>query len=188
MQKKGFFLILILSLAIILRTAFLNEIPPGFIHDEIPLALNAQSLIQTGQPIPGTLTGITGKANGDFSTSIFAEYSSMLLIPWVKLFGLSWPYIKIPFIILNLGLLLVIFLISKKLFNNKIALISGFLFAVNPWSIQMGRTLYEYISFAYYYLAIYISLLELTVKKYIGQFRLCFWDFSLIMLLKFNWC
>lgn len=163
-------LILLLSviLAFLLRTIFLREIPPGFIHDEIPLALNAQSLVKTGRPLPGTLTGLTGAAVGEFKTNIIAEFSSHLLIPWVAFFGINWPWVKIPFVILNLVLMVIVYLITRELFNAKSALIAAFMFVVNPWSIQMGRSLYEYVAFVFYFLAVYIGLKATGRKIYMS--------------------
>src|SRR5437764_1177252 len=139
----GRWLIGILILAALLRTIFLNEIPPGPSFDEIQVVVNAASITKTGQSIPGTVTGIFGKSQGDFETGVFSELGSYLLVPWTAVFGLNWPFIKVPFVLVSLGMVLLVFLITKRIINQKVALLAALLFALNPWSIQLGRTAYE---------------------------------------------
>lgn len=150
-------LIIILVFAIIIRLAFINEIPPGIANDEINIIINAQSILKTGQNIPGVVTGILGHPKGDLGAGIHSEISSLLIIPSIALLGLQWPVAKIPFIIASLGVVYASYLLIKKLVNKEAALLAAFLAAINPWSILFARSAYESIFSAFFYLlAIYI--------------------------------
>lgn len=60
MKKNHWLLGVIPILALILRLYRLGEVPPGIANDEINIIINAQSLLKTGQNIPGVVTGIFG--------------------------------------------------------------------------------------------------------------------------------
>lgn len=148
----------ILSFAFLLRIIFINEIPPGIANDEINIIINAQSLLKTGQNIPGVVTGIFGQPTGNLAGGIHSEISSYLIIPFLTL-GLQWPYVKLPFILASLGIIYISYLLVKKLINKEAALLVAFLAAINPWSIFFARSAYESIFSAFFYLcAIYIVL------------------------------
>lgn len=146
---------LILALAFLLRFVFINEIPPGIHWDEIQDVLSAQSLSKTGEPMPGMATGILGTPRGDVGKSVFGELGSYLPIPWFWIFNLSWPYLKIPYILTSIGIIVLIYLLAKKLINSQVAIISALLLAVNPWLIFVGRSAYESLfSYLFYFLAL----------------------------------
>ena len=152
-------LVLILALALILRLIFLNEIPPGPSYDEIQVILNSQSLAKTGMSIPGTVTGIFGPVRGNIETGVFSELGSYILSLWTFIFGLSWPYIKIPFVLTSLGMVIFVYLITKKITNQNCALIATLLFSINPWSVHIERTAYESLfSYLAYLAAIYLFI------------------------------
>lgn len=152
-------LLLILLVALILRIIYLGEIPPGLAHDEIHVILNTRSLLTSGQNIPGTLTGIIGSVSGEYQTGVFSELGAYMLIPWVLLFGLTWPLIKIPFVLTSIGIILLTYLITKRLVNEKVALFAAAISAVNPWSIHFGRSAFESLfSFFFYSLAFYLAI------------------------------
>lgn len=158
-------LILILILGVFLRVIFIGEIPPGPAFDETQVIINSVSLAKTGQPIPGTVTGIFGQALGNYKSGVFSELASFLLIPWIYFFGFSWPFIKIPFVLISLGMIVFVYLIAKKLVNKNCALIAALLFAINPWSIHLSRSAYEsLLSYLFYLMAIYVFV-SLQGKK-----------------------
>ncbi len=150
-------LLLILILAILVRIVFLNKIPPGIANDEINIIINAQSLLNTAHNIPGVITGILGSQTGDPGGGIHSEISSYLLIPFIALFGFSWPVVKLPFIFASIGIVLISYLLVKKLVNKDAALFAAFFASINPWLIFFARSAYESIFSAFFYLlAIYI--------------------------------
>jgi len=143
----------IIFLALVSRLIYLNVVPPSLTNDEVNIVMNAQSLIKTGNNIPGVVTGIFGNPEGDLSGGIHSEISSYLLIPWFLVFGFTWPYVKLPFVFASLGILILIYLLTKKLVNDKAALISAAIFAISPWSIHFARAAYESIFSAFFYLS-----------------------------------
>lgn len=158
-------LFLILIFAAILRLAYLGEVPPGPAFDEIQVIINSISLAKTGQPIPGTVDGIFGQARGNYQSGIFSELASYSLVPWMYIFGFSWPAIKIPFILASLGMIIFVYLITKKLINKNCGLIAALLFSINPWSVYVGRTAYEpLLSYVFYLIALF-EFINLTGWK-----------------------
>ncbi len=155
---NGVFLTILL-IGALLRTAYLAQVPPGLNHDELHAVLNAQSVAKTGRLIPGMATGIIGSPSGDYLSGIFGEIGSLLLIPFVYLFGISTVAIKLPYILSHMGIILLVYLISKKLIGQKVALIAAFLMAINPWSIHFARAAYESnFGFLFYFFSIYLFM------------------------------
>ncbi|MCL4367164.1 hypothetical protein M1563_03265 [Patescibacteria group bacterium] len=162
-------LIFLLAIALSIRLVFIAEVPPGLHWDEIQDLINAQSISQTGQPLPGMATGILGNPSGDFQKSVFSEIGSYLPIPWILIFGLSWPSIKILFCLVGIAIIYPTYLITKRLLGIKISLIVVALLAVNPWSVQFSRTAYESLwSFLFYQVAIYYLLTQRGWRIFYG--------------------
>jgi len=87
---------------------------------------------------------------------------------FLELMGIT---IHIPFellLLIETGNIVLLFLISKKLFPNKFSLIAPMIYAVSPWSIYLvsGESFYIYLSFliqVYFY-----GLLLKSEKKFLG--------------------
>ena len=108
----------ILLVALFLRLINLNSVPPGIANDELNIAINAQSLFKTGVNVPGIVTGIIGKTSGDLSMGIHSEISSYLIVPFIALFGFNPVAVKIPFVLASLGIVIVGYFLTKRLFNQ----------------------------------------------------------------------
>ena len=148
--------LLILLLAFFIRLILLSVVPPSLTNDEVNIIINAQSILKTGKNIPGVVTGILGKPLGDLGGGIHSEISSYLIIPFLLVFGFKWPLVKLPFVFAGLGIVVVIYLLTKKLVNNKAAFYAVLVSAINPWSIHFARAAYESIFSSFFYLlAIY---------------------------------
>lgn len=154
------YLSLAILVAFFLRVALLIEVPPGLANDELNIIMNAQSFLKTGQNIPGVVTGIFGTSTGDLSGGIHSEISSYLIIPGIMLLGFNLIGVKIVFMLMSIGLVCISYLLVKKIVNTQAGLIAAFLSAVNPWSIHFGRSGYESIFSAFFYLsAIYLVMI-----------------------------
>jgi hypothetical protein len=81
--------------------------------------------------------------NSPKSEPLQAELEYFLVIPMVGLFGFSLLNIVFPNAILSVLTVLLIYLITLKLFNKNAAFFAGFIAAINPWLIFVGRTTYE---------------------------------------------
>lgn len=163
-DKNVVLLIVILVAAFLIRTVYLNQVPPGIANDEINIIINAQSFLKTGENIPGVVTGIFGTPKGDLNGGIHSEVSSYLLMPFIALTGFVWPWVKLPFVFAGLGIVTLSFLIVRKLINTNAAMIASVVSALSPWTIFYGRSGYESILSSFFYLlGIYLVL---SLKKW----------------------
>lgn len=159
--KNPAYLILsaILIFGCFIRIIYLGSVPPGLANDEANIVLNAQSFLKTGENIPGIITGILGNPTGDLTAGVHSEISSYILIPWYLIFGFNFVTIKLPFVFAGLGIIILSFLIVRKMVSQGAGLITAGLSAINPWSIFFSRSAYESILSAFFYLlAIFIVI------------------------------
>ncbi len=161
-----FFIFIVLLIGFILRIIFLDVIPPGLANDEANIILNGQSISQTGKNIPGVVTGIFGIPSGDYISGAHSELSSYFLSVVYFFTGFSSFSSRLPFVFASMGTVVLLFLISKRLFGKNISYITLILATVNPWLIQFGRSGYEAIISAFFYLvAIYVFLISKNWKQ-----------------------
>jgi hypothetical protein len=145
-------LLLVLVLGFLLRIVFLNSLPPGITNDEMNIAINTQSILKTGTNIPGVVTGVVGTVSGDTSFGVDSELTSYLILPFIAVFGFSLISVKLPFILASLGIAIIGYLLTKKMFDERVALIAYVLLVFNPWLIFFGRTAYEPMISSFFYL------------------------------------
>lgn len=159
-------LILILLLASILRFLWLDKVPNAIGGDELTYIVNARAMFLTGTDISGTWNPLTGLIfQYPAYTLPQAELPYFLISPFVGIFGFSIFWARVPFVLLSVGSVLLIFLITKALFNEKAALATSFIAAINPWSIYIGRTSYESTPAVFFFLLSLYALLVLKSKK-----------------------
>ncbi len=151
--KGNFPLILIISLAIFLRIWLLNIFPTAFTHDEFEYIMQAKSLLYTGQGIPTAPPFGLFSWGQQGSGNVLAELPSFLIIPFVGPFGPSQFMARLPYAIVSVATVLIIYLLFKKLTQKKaLALFAALILAVNPWSIHFGRTSFEFTFSVFFYL------------------------------------
>lgn len=134
---KKIILVIILSIAFILRVYHLNELPSGFHIDEAQIGYNAYSILKTLKD-----------ENGNFlplHTGFFNEARPMLTIyltvPWVYLFGLNIFSTRLTNALLGVLAVYLTYLLAQKIVKDeKIPLISGALLAISPWHIILSRS------------------------------------------------
>jgi hypothetical protein len=136
--KKIKFLLLILVSTAFIHFLWLDRIPPGMSHDEVVYSLSSKAFFLQGTDITGT-----GFPMGLFRTQTEGNISilpTILLSPMHYFFTTTQFSARLPYVLLlHLGSIAV-FLIAKKLFNNdKIGLLSMFLFLMEPWSFFLSR-------------------------------------------------
>jgi len=147
---------LIIGLALVLRGWGYDKSPVGLAHDEIHQIVNAKSILLTGREAAGTAAGIFNNDPHCDGNCIFGDLPSYLLVPFAIL-PTSYPWSKLPF----LGLSLLMVYLGGKLFENltgnrKIGMAAGLMMAINPWSINFGRTAYENLfAFTFYLGSLY---------------------------------
>src|SRR5260221_1049977 len=139
-MKRLAIILLILFVALALRTYKLDSNPPGLTSDEASLGYNAYSILKTGRDEYGTVLPIIFKSFGDYKPGLYVY----LAVPTVALFGLNELSVRLPSVIAGTVSVLLIFLIVKELFKDeKLAFISLIVAATNPWLIYFSRGAWE---------------------------------------------
>lgn len=132
-------LALIVLLALLVRIICIVQTPPSLNWDEVSHGYNAYSILKTGKDEWGNILPTIFRAYGDYK---LPSYIYLTAIP-VFLFGLN--EFSVRFISVIAGVLVVLFtyLISEKVFNKKVGILSALLVAVEPWSFFLSRGAFE---------------------------------------------
>ena len=164
-------LAVIMAVAAVLRLWKLGQVP--FMHDEFSALLrtrfdNFHDFIQQGVMPDSHPIGV-----------------QLFLWGWVKLFGWSEFWIKIPFVLMGIGSIYLIYLIGRQWFNRKVGLLSAAFFAVSQFTIfysQLARPysagLFFVLLMAYFWHKVVFETKTAT-KDYVG-FALSAWACSLM--------
>ncbi|MCL4390444.1 MAG: glycosyltransferase family 39 protein [Patescibacteria group bacterium] len=140
-SKDKILLVVVVFLAFVLRFYQLGSNPPSLYWDEASLGYNAFSIATTLRDEHGEFLPLTRFiAFGDYKAPgyIYAAAAA------VKLFGLSELTVRLSSALAGTLLVLVTYFLVKELINDKqIALISSFLVAISPWSLQLSRGAFE---------------------------------------------
>ena len=119
---------IILLVAAVLRLWKLGQVP--FMHDEFSALLrtrfdNFHDFIQQGVMPDSHPIGV-----------------QLVLWGWVKLFGMNEFWVKLPFVLMGIGSIYLIYLIGRQWFNRKVGLFSAAFFAVSQFTVfysQLAR-------------------------------------------------
>ena len=164
-------LAIIMVVAAVLRLWKLGQIP--FMHDEFSALLrtrfdNFHDFIQQGIMPDSHPIGV-----------------QLFLWGWVKLFGWSAFWVKLPFVLMGIGSIYLIYLIGRQWFNRKAGLFSAAFFAVSQFTIfysQLARPysagLFFVLLMAVFWYKVVFGTKTPTMKTYIG-FALSAWACSL---------
>ncbi|MCX6793778.1 MAG: glycosyltransferase family 39 protein [Candidatus Gottesmanbacteria bacterium] len=140
MKKTIIILSFIMLIASGLRFYKLGEVPISPDWDEAALGYNAYSILKTGRDEYGTFLPLSIRSFDDYKPPLYVY----LTVPAVALFGLSVWSTRFPSAIMGvLAVLGTYFLVKELLKKNKYALLSAFLLAISPWSIQFSRIAFE---------------------------------------------
>lgn len=170
---KKLYIVLIILLAFVLRFYQLGELP-ALNADEAALGYNAYSLLETGKDEHGNPWPIHFQSFNDYKPGLYVY----LIMPLIKIFGLSIWTVRIPGALLGVATVWVIYLLVRKLDKRKLfALLSALLLAISPWHIHFSRGGWE-VNVATFFitLGIYLFLVAKT-KPWI--FVLSLFSFSL---------
>jgi len=137
---KKWVLLIVLTLAFILRVVILDKYPVGFTPDEASFGYDAYSLLKTGKDQWGNSWPLVLKSFGDYKAPLYA-YLSM---PSVAAFGLTKFAVRLPNALLGVGAVYIVYLLSQQLTKNKqLSIIASLLLAISPWHIMMSRGAFE---------------------------------------------
>ena len=164
-------LAVIMVVAAVLRLWKLGQVP--FMHDEFSALLrtrfdNFHDFIQQGIMPDSHPIGVEA-----------------FLWLWVRIFGWSEFWVKLPFVLMGIGSIYLIYLIGQQWFNRKVGLFSAAFFAVSQFTIfysQLARPysagLFFVLLMAWFWYKVVFGT-KTTTKHYIG-FALSAWACSLM--------
>ncbi|MBQ8217402.1 MAG: glycosyltransferase family 39 protein [Oscillospiraceae bacterium] len=126
---------LILALGIFARAFQFGSIPAGINQDEAFAAYEAWSLLKYGVDTAGYHNPVYLTAWGSGMNAL----ESYLMMPFIALFGLEVWAIRMPQLIVAILSIWVVYLLVRRLVNEKAGLIAMLMLAICPWHILMSR-------------------------------------------------
>lgn len=148
---KKYMLFIIILLGICTRFLLLDRIPTAIGGDEIIYAITAKTSFLTGHDLSGVWNPLQALLFRHPPGENQAELPYFLHL-LTAAFPFSLLAARIPFALLSVGIVVLLYLITKKLIGDKEAVIVGFAAAINPWLIVMGRTSYESTPATFFFL------------------------------------
>jgi 4-amino-4-deoxy-L-arabinose transferase-like glycosyltransferase len=136
---KSHILIVIIVFASLLRIVNLSTNPPGLNWDEVSMGYSAYSLSETGKDEWGQPWPILFRSYGEWKSPVYIY----VLIPFIKIFGLNAWGVRLPAAIAGVVAVYLTYLISRKLYSDKVGLWAAFLLAVSPWHLMLSRPGFE---------------------------------------------
>jgi 4-amino-4-deoxy-L-arabinose transferase-like glycosyltransferase len=139
MIKKILPLVLIILLAVFLRTYRLDNVPPALFGDEVDVGYQAYSLAKTGKDITGRFMPTYIRSIAEYRAPLFI-YSA---VPFISFFGLNEWGVRLPAAFWGILSILGLYLLVNHLFGRKVALLSALLLTLSPWHLQYSRASFE---------------------------------------------
>lgn len=141
-QQTTFYLIVLTIIAAVPRLLWLDLLPISMAHDELNYILNSKSQYQTGQNIPWTAAALFSWGEKNFDV-VISEIPSLITAPWVGPNPLSLFNARLPYAVMAILSVLLVYLITRVILNEGVGRIAGVFMALNPWNIHLGRTALE---------------------------------------------
>ncbi|MBI2596864.1 glycosyltransferase family 39 protein [Candidatus Daviesbacteria bacterium] len=156
--RPKYLFILICLLFLITRLYKINQIPASVYWDEASIGYNAYSITLDGRDEWGKFLPIHFRAFGEFKLPVYIYVTAA----FVKVFGLNEFSVRIPAVLFSLGVIIMTYLLAKKVTKNTIiGLLSSFFVTISPYFFIFSRTGYEATAgLMFYLLAIYLLLIK----------------------------
>jgi 4-amino-4-deoxy-L-arabinose transferase-like glycosyltransferase len=139
-NKAVLILFFIILLAFALRFYKLGEIPLGLNNDETAIGYNAYSIGQTGRDEYGMFMPLYFRSFDDYKLPVYIYMTTLS----EKAFGVNAFAVRFSSMFFGVITTLSLFLLIKELSKRSdLALLTSFLWAVNPWNIFFSRTGFE---------------------------------------------
>ncbi len=167
--KKWWLVVLVLLVALGIRIYRLDEVPAGIYYDEIDLAYQARSLIETGRDYRGGLSPFFVRSFNTDKTPI----PVWLSIPAVMILDTPALQVRATNALVGavvVGLAMVLIWIWIK--NRKAMVITGIVFALSPWLIQFSRIAFEAIFVLLFFFGFLIAFFSWLKNKKLRDFYL----------------
>ena len=170
-----FFVLLILGSGFFLRSYALSSIPPHPSLDEVSIGYNAYSILETGKDEFGSQFPILLRAYDDYRPALYVY----LVIPFVKLLGLSVLAVRFPSLILSVITIAFFHIVARCIFRQlsfekpaALALVPTVLLAISPWHIYLSRLGHEVNAYLAFFIIGFGFFLNSIKKKDINAFGL----------------
>lgn len=137
-MKPRLSLFLIVIVGFLLRVLFINSSPPALYGDELTITLDVYSILKTGQDQLGNFLPLTFHMSAGRPAGYV--YGS---IPFVAIFGPTAIGVRALSILSGIGVIILLYLLGKKLFSEKVGLLAAVIGAVSPWEISLSRGGFE---------------------------------------------
>jgi len=157
--NKG--IILIIFLASVVRLWGIGSVPYGFANDEVSYIMSGYEIAKTGGfDIAGNFLPLS--VNLDSSLSPVPVYIISL---FMAVFGLNPITARLPFALMGIGIVILVYLLAKELFKSKgIAFASALVLSLSQWHIIVTRTVWDVIPAQLFYLLGLLVFLK-KIKK-----------------------
>ncbi len=149
-MNKRIVLLFIIIIALFLRVVDISNNPLALYGDELTIGLDAYSILNTNHDQLGNFLPLTFPMGAGRPAGYV--YGS---IPFIVLFGPSALGVRALSLLSGLGIVLLLFLIGRRLFSEKLGLLAAAIAAVSPWEIALSRGGFEA------HFALFLSLLGL---------------------------
>ncbi len=134
-KLKKYYIWIIMLVALLARVIYIWGCPAGIHADEAFAGYEAWSLANYGMDSAGYTYPVYLTVWGGGMSVM----NSLLMIPFVKLFGLNTVTVKLPAVIMGILSVYIFYLLLKKAANERLALWGSFLLAISPWHIMISR-------------------------------------------------
>lgn len=156
MKPKLLILSIIVVFSGLIRLIFLNSIPSGITNDGLHFVMNSKSIYYG-------FTNIEGNTD-PFKLS---EVSSLIFAPIIGPLPNNLFNARLPNVLIACFSVILLYLIVLKLTKNfSLAIISAFIFSINPWSIYVSRTAFD-APVAIFFFLLTIYLLSSNKARYL---------------------
>lgn len=171
LRRPSFLILVILVFALFLRIWQLDKVPVSLFGDELDVGYQAYSILKTGKDYSGNFIPMHFRSLAEWRTPLYI-YSA---VPTVGLFGISPLGVRLPAAIFGILSVWMIYLLVKKITNNKtIGLLSALFLAISPWHLQYSRAGFEVTEMLFFYIAgIYFLLKGLKIAKWLIVAVIC---------------
>lgn len=197
---------LIVVSALFWRLLWLDRVPIAIVDDELDYIFDAKSIFLSGKDLSGEWSPFSLKAPPHQVPK--AELPALVIAPLIGPLKFSLFSARLPFVIWGVILLITLFLIARRFFGDKVALIVAAITVINPWSLYFSRTSFDIpLALVFYLIAFYLLIsrqswwlllafpfLFLAFFSYIGTkliflpfiFAVCFYSWFFINQKKFT--
>jgi len=164
-MKNKLLILFIVLIGFSLRLWQISKVPPGLSNDEISIAYEAYSIVNTGKDSNGKLLPISFKSHNTYKAPLYIYITA----PFIKIFGNNEIAVRFPSVIFGTLTILGIYLLTRKLkLSETIATISAFLLAITPWHVYTSRIgLESNLALCLLIFGAYFFLIGTNRKKYL---------------------